>query len=93
MTPDFKVIAAGINITPQIRDRLLSLTVNDEAGLRSDQVEITLDDRDNAIELPSPGAPLAVFMGYKETFLVPMGVYTVDDGGGQRPARYHDDPG
>ena len=79
MTPDFKVIAAGINITPQIRDRLLSLTVRDEAGFKSDQVEITLDDRDNAIELPSPGAPLAVFMGYKETFLVPMGIYTADE--------------
>ena len=79
MTPDFKVIAAGINITPQIKDRLLSLTVSDEAGFKSDQVEITLDDRDNAIELPLPGAPLAVFMGYKETFLVPMGIYTADE--------------
>lgn len=79
MTPDFKVIAAGINITPQIKDRLLSLTVSDEAGFKSDQVEITLDDRDNAIELPLPGAPLVVFMGYKETFLVPMGIYTADE--------------
>lgn len=58
MTPDFKVIAAGINITPQIRDRLLSLTIMDEAGLKSDSVEITLDDRDGLIELPIPGAPL-----------------------------------
>lgn len=79
MTPDFKVIAAGINITPQIKDRLLSLSVSDEAGLKSDQLEITLDDRDNAIELPAPGAPLVVLMGYKETFLVPMGVFTADE--------------
>jgi len=79
MTPDFKVIAAGVNVTPQIKDRLLSLIVSDEAGFKSDQVEITLDDRDNAIELPVPGAPLAVFMGYKETFLVPMGIYTADE--------------
>ncbi len=79
MTPDFQVFAAGINITSQIKDRLLSLVVNDEAGFKSDTVEITLDDRDNAIELPLPGAPLVVLMGYKETFLAPMGVFTADE--------------
>ena len=79
MTPDFKIIAAGADITPQIKDRLLSLTVSDEAGLKSDQVEIRLDDRYNAIELPVPGAPLAVFLGFKETFLMPMGLYTADE--------------
>ena len=79
MTPDFKVIAAGINTTSQIEDRLLGLVVNDEAGFKSDTVEIILDDRDNAIELPLPGAPLIVLMGYKETFLAPMGVFTADE--------------
>ncbi|MCL6284706.1 contractile injection system protein, VgrG/Pvc8 family [Ruegeria sp. 2012CJ41-6] len=76
MTPAFKVIAAGVNITDQISERLLSLVVTDEAGFKSDRVEITLDDRDNAVELPLPGAPLAVFMGYEETFLAPMGAFT-----------------
>jgi len=85
MTPDFKVIADGVNITSQIKDRLLNLTVTDEAGYKSDTVEITLDDRDNAIELPSPGAPLIVFMGYKETFLAPMGIFTADEVGAKGP--------
>ncbi len=31
------------------------------------------------IELPLPGAPLAVLMGYKETFLVSMGIHTADE--------------
>ena len=79
MTPDFKIIAAGVNITAQIKDRLLSLVVSDEAGMKSDQVEITLDDRGSAIELPAPGALLAVFMGYKESVLVPMGLFTADE--------------
>ncbi len=79
MTPDFKVIAAGINITSQISDRLLGLTVNDEIGTKTDQVEIALDDRGNAIDLPPPGAPLLVAMGYKEAFLMPMGLYTADE--------------
>lgn len=79
MTPDFEIIAAGINITPQIRDRLLSLEVTDEAGGKADEVTITLDDRNNELELPLPGAPLIVAMGYEETVLVPMGIYTADE--------------
>lgn len=79
MTPDFKVIAAGVNITDLIGERLLALVVDDHAGFRSDTVEITLDDRGNAIELPSRGVPLTVFMGYRETSLAPMGVFTADE--------------
>lgn len=79
MTPDFTVIAAGVNITGLIRDRLVSLSISDDAGIKSDAVEIVLDDRDGAIELPQPGAPLVVAMGYRETFLMPMGVYTADE--------------
>ncbi|WP_294927996.1 contractile injection system protein, VgrG/Pvc8 family [uncultured Paracoccus sp.] len=79
MTPDFKIIAAGVNITPQIKDRLLSLTITDEAGIKADTVEITLDDRDGLIELPAPGAPMLVFLGYRETGLIPMGLFTSDE--------------
>jgi hypothetical protein len=79
MTPDFKVLAAGFDITGQIKDRLLSISVSDEAGTKSDAVEIVLDDRDSALELPMPGAPLIVAMGYRETFMMPMGVFTSDE--------------
>jgi len=53
--------------------------VHDEAGGKPDAVEIRLDDRDGAIELPFPGAPLVVFMGYKERILFPMGAFTADE--------------
>lgn len=79
MTPDFKVIAAGVNITPQIKDRLLRLSITDEAGTKADAVEIELDDRDGLIELPMPGAPMLVFLGYRETGLIPMGLFTSDE--------------
>jgi phage protein D len=79
MTPDFSVLAAGVDIARQIKDRLVSLTVADEAGVKSDTVEIVLDDRDGLIEQPLPGAPLVVAMGYRETFLIPLGAYTFDE--------------
>ena len=50
-----------------------------EAHMNAASTAHNLDDWDNAIELPLPGAPLVVFMGYKETFLVPMGIYTADE--------------
>lgn len=75
MRPDFVVIADGIAITPQIKDRLLSLTVTDNAVGSADTVEIELDDRDGLIELPRPGARLRVLMGYEGRLLLPMGTY------------------
>lgn len=79
MTPDFKIIANGVNITSQLGDRLLSLVVTDFAGGKADTVDITLDDRDHKIALPSPGAPILVALGYKETGLVPMGLFTAEE--------------
>ena len=79
MTPAYKILAAGVNITQQVKDRLVSLRVSDEAGTKADMVEIVLDDRDGRLEIPLPGAPIMVFLGYKETGLVPMGLFTSDE--------------
>jgi phage protein D len=78
MTPDFQVIGGGINITAKLRKRLLSLVVIDEVGMKSDTVEITLDDAGHAFAVPAPGALLAVAIGW-DGALVPMGLYTADE--------------
>jgi phage protein D len=78
-TPDFRIIAEGADITAAIRRGLLSLSVTDEAGFTSDKTEIKLDDRDGKIELPRTGAKLEISLGYKETGLVNMGIYVVDE--------------
>nr|VFK12740.1 MAG: hypothetical protein BECKLFY1418C_GA0070996_100165 [Candidatus Kentron sp. LFY] len=79
MTPAFRIFADSSEITGAIRDRLISLSVTDEAGNHSDTVEIRLDDRDGIIELPRKGAELEVLMGYRESGLVEMGLFTVDE--------------
>ena len=78
-TPDFRVIAEGSDITEAIRQRLLSLNLSDEAGFNSDKVEISLDDRDNKISMPRTGANLEVSIGYKESSIIHMGLYVVDE--------------
>ena len=54
--PAFTLVVGGIDITLKIQDRLESLTLTDNRGLEADQLDITLDDHDNALALPSRGA-------------------------------------
>lgn len=87
MRPIFRILADRADITALIADRLLSLTVTDEAGYVSDRVQIVLDDRDGAVVIPPAGAELAVSLGYIETGTVDMGLYRVDEVTLQGPDR------
>ena len=79
MQPDFQLYADKQDITARLQDRLLSLHITDEAGFRSDTIEIQLDDRDAKIEWPKHGAELDVLLGYRSTGLTAMGRYVVDE--------------
>lgn len=83
MTPSFRIIADRVDVTAAIKDRLLELAVIDVAGVESDEVKLTLDDRrreDGALaELPRIGTRLDVALGYAETALIGMGSYVVDE--------------
>ena len=79
MNPTFQIVADKRDITAKIKDRLLRLTVTDSAGIKSDTAEITLDDRDAALELPRKGARLEIWLGYLETGAYLMGAYVVDE--------------
>ncbi len=83
MQPTFRIFANQKEITAAVRDRLLEMIITDEAGIKSDQVKITLDDRrrgDGAVaELPIIGTTLAVALGYAHTGLADMGTYRVDE--------------
>ena len=79
MTPAYKILAGQTDVTAVIRDRLLSLTLTDEAGYQSDSLEIHLDDRGGNISLPRRGVTLDVSLGYLETQLRPMGLFIVDE--------------
>jgi len=78
-TPLYKILADNNDITAALKDRLLSLSITDEAGIQSDALTLKLDDRDGVIELPRKGAQLSVYIGYKETGLVKKGLFTVDE--------------
>ncbi|WP_110968336.1 phage late control D family protein [Pseudomonas huaxiensis] len=79
MQPVFRVVADSRDITALINDRLLMLRTSDKPGLESDEFELRIDDRDQAVSLPSRGASVEVFMGYAGQALTRLGRYTVDE--------------
>ena len=79
MQPSFKIVAEGRDITALLRDRLVSIQATDKTGMDSDEVTITIDDRDGAVALPRRGAYLDVSLGYVETGLTRIGRYRIDE--------------
>lgn len=66
-------------LSPAANDRLLSVTCTDCEGNQADTCDIRLDDRDGLLEIPEKGRLITIRMGYRETGLVLMGKYTVDE--------------
>lgn len=79
MRPKFKIEVNGNDVTSAIADRVLQLRVNDDSGQKSDTVDLTLDDRDQKVDIPAQKAELKVWLGYEETSLAYMGSFQVDE--------------
>ncbi|QBZ91121.1 late control protein [Pseudomonas viciae] len=79
MKPTFRIVADGKDITTLINDRLLELRVSDKPGMESDDFELRIDDRDQAVALPTRGASIEVYLGYTDKALTRLGRYTVDE--------------
>ena len=79
MQPRFRLDISGNNITDTISDRIISIKVNDEAGQKSDTLDVTVDDRDEQLPIPTARADMQVWLGYEGTDLTYMGRFTMDE--------------
>ena len=79
MTPTFRIVADGADITALINDRLFLLRTSDKPGMESDEFELRIDDRDSAVALPARGAGIEIFLGYAGAALARLGRYVVDE--------------
>jgi len=79
MKPTYQIVADGNDITALINDRLLLLRTSDKPGMESDEFELRIDDRDQAVALPARGSNVVVMMGYEGQGLTRLGAYTVDE--------------
>ncbi len=62
LTPDFMLMLDSKDITGNISNRLMSLTMTDNRGFEADQLDIELDDADGLVELPLRGAVLTLYL-------------------------------
>ncbi len=79
LTPAFMLKLESRDITGNISDRLINLTMTDNRGFEADQLDIELDDSDGLVQLPVRGAVLTLFLGWKDSALVGKGSFTVDE--------------
>lgn len=79
MRPLFQILADGKDITPRLSERLISLSVTDDAAGQSDTLSLTIDDAGGNLLLPRMNAELELFMGYQETGLANMGRFILDE--------------
>lgn len=77
--PDWRLTLDGKDVTPDIADRLISLTLTDNRGFEADQLDIVLDDADGKVALPRRGVKLSLALGWKGQPLVSKGVFIIDD--------------
>ncbi len=78
-TPAFFVAVAGVDVSANFSSILLELVVECNENMESDSVHITLADRNGSVAIPPIGDPIAVGMGYLESGIKPMGLFTVEE--------------
>ncbi|MEZ0582562.1 phage late control D family protein [Erwinia sp. STN24] len=79
MAPDFMLSVNSKDVTANIRDRLISLTLTDNRGFEADQLDLELDDADGLLAMPVRGAVIKLFLGWKGQALIGKGEFTVDE--------------
>ena len=72
----YRIHVDGSDRTDNFSD-LEMLTITDEAGEKSDSLELTLDDQDQTLEIPRKKARFKVWIG-PESALVEMGEFVLD---------------
>ena len=75
MTPAYRLLAGGEDVTGRIRQHLDELRVTSSSDRESDTLELTVSDQiDRMIGAPGEARELQVFHGYGDR-LTPMGIY------------------
>ncbi|ELI6453117.1 phage late control D family protein [Yersinia ruckeri] len=79
IAPAFMLTLGGKDISANLSNRLISLTMTDNRGFEADQLDIELDDSDGQVVMPARGAILSLFLGWKGSALIGKGQFTVDE--------------
>lgn len=78
-TPIYRLSVDGQDVSTRVQGRLESLTLTDNRGFESDQLDIVLDDSDGRLDIPPRGATVTLALGWQHIGLVEKGTFTVDE--------------
>lgn len=78
MKPIFGIEVGGRDITDKIRGGAISMTVTDGIGLKSDTVQIVIDDQNGVVAAPSTGQTIQPYGGYEGGPIRQFGTFIVD---------------
>ncbi len=76
----FSISAGGVDVTENLRNILISMTVTDSEGLEADTLNLVIDDVDGSVEPPTRGVILNARGGYAG-MIRDFGLFSVDSVG------------
>lgn len=79
LRPAYRITLDGKDISTSFAGRLMSMTLTDNRGFESDELDIVLDDSDGLLDLPPRGVTLKVAIGWQGRELVDKGAFLVDE--------------
>ena len=77
-TPVIQLVADNEPLDDVIIARIMTLSITDNKNMDADELSLTLDDHDGALELPKRGVKLQCWLGFTDAGVHDMGVYVVD---------------
>lgn len=79
MHPKCVLTIDGTPVSGLFLERLVSVTITDKEGTRSDTIDITLEAGPPFLAIPRKKAIIRAWLGYEETGVAYFGAYTADD--------------
>lgn len=79
MTPDFKILVDGEDVSPRLRPRLSTLTLTERRDEAADQLELVLADHDGQLAVPRVGGEIILQIGWRGQPLTPKGRFKIDE--------------
>lgn len=77
-TPAWRLTINDRDVTASLSNRIISLSLVDYRGFEADTLNLSIDDTDGQMPLPTRGAKLTLALGWHGTPLIDKGSYVID---------------
>jgi hypothetical protein len=79
LTPAYRIVVDGTEITNRINRRLVQLSLTAKRGEEADELELVISNSDRQMRRPDRGAMITLSLGWQRQALKDMGAFKVDE--------------